>query len=253
MNEISILDVNDSNVEEHGVYCVKNKKADGYKAKVNWFRQDHNKGIGLKIAVDGQDKQLGFIEFAPAEKAWRPISADNYLFIHCIANYAKKDRQKGIASKLIKACEKEAEMANKAGVCVMTSKGPWIADRSLFEKNGYEICDQKGRFELLCKKIDNNAASPKFNNWEKNLTQYKGWHLLFANQCPWHDKSAVDLYNAALDMGIELKVNEIKTPEEAQAGPSGFGTFALIKDGKLLSDHYISRTRFLNILKKEGK
>lgn len=34
-----------------------------------------------------------------------------------------------------------------------------------------------------------------------------------------------------------------------QNGPSGFGTFALLKDGVLLEDHYISLGRFMNILR----
>jgi hypothetical protein len=56
---------------------------------------------------------------------------------------------------------------------------------------------------------------------------------------------------AASDYGIEMKVTKLLTPEEARNAPSGFGTFSLIKDGKLLEDHYLSRTRFENILKKE--
>jgi hypothetical protein len=32
----------------------------------------------------------------------------------------------------------------------------------------------------------------------------------------------------------------------------GYGTFGLIKDGVLLEDHYLSRTRFETILKKFG-
>jgi hypothetical protein len=53
-----------------------------------------------------------------------------------------------------------------------------------------------------------------------------------------------------MDNGITLTVKKLATPKEAQKAPSGFGTFSLIKDGKLLADHYISRTRFENILKQ---
>jgi hypothetical protein len=35
--------------------------------------------------------------------------------------------------------------------------------------------------------------------------------------------------------------------------PSGFGVFALVKDGKLLEDHYLSKRRFETIIKKELK
>jgi hypothetical protein len=48
-----------------------------------------------------------------------------------------------------------------------------------------------------------------------------------------------------------LQTTKIESAEKAQHAPSGFGVFALVKDGKLLEDHYISETRFKTILKKE--
>ena len=53
------------------------------------------------------------------------------------------------------------------------------------------------------------------------------------------------------EYGIRLKVKKINSSTEAKQGPSGFGVFALLHEGKLLEDHYISSTRFKNILKKE--
>jgi hypothetical protein len=53
------------------------------------------------------------------------------------------------------------------------------------------------------------------------------------------------------EAGINLKIKKITSSQEAKNGPSGFGVFALLKDGKLLEDHYISETRFRSIVKKE--
>lgn len=50
---------------------------------------------------------------------------------------------------------------------------------------------------------------------------------------------------------ITIRLNEIKSAKDAQNAPSVHSTFTLIKDGKILADHYISTTRFKNILKKE--
>ena len=55
--------------------------------------------------------------------------------------------------------------------------------------------------------------------------------------------------NLFLKNGFEI--TEIKTAKEAQQAPSGYGVYSLVYNGKLLSDHYISNTRFKNILKKE--
>ena len=158
-----------------------------------------------------------------------------------------------IGTALLKQCEQDALLNNKAGVCAMSSDGAWMANRTLFEKNGFTITDKLDRFELLSKKLKENVSAPKFFDWQTRQAEYKGWNLIYSDQCPWHEKSITDLKQSALDNGILLKVKKLTTPKEAQNAPSGFGTFSLIKDGKLLGDHYLSRTRFENILQQEMK
>jgi len=248
---IKIIDVTTDNVDEVGVYCIKDKKSPGRNNKVEWFKNKINQGLRMKIATDDQGKQLGFIEYIPSELAWRPINARNYYFIQCIGLFAKEARNKGIGTTLLGICEQEARQNNRAGICTMTSEGPWIANKSLFEKNGFVIAGKLGRFELLYKRLDDESPVPQLYNWIKQQEKYKGWNLIYADQCPWHYKSITDIQHSAKDNGIKLRVIKLTTPREAQNAPSGFGTFTLINDGRLLADHNISRTRFENILKKE--
>lgn len=167
--------------------------------------------------------------------------------------YSKKDRNKGFASILIEDAEKEAKANGMDGICVMTSNGSWLADKTLFEKNGFTKIDTKDRFELLSKTWGKNSETPKFYNWTSQQKKYQGWHILYADQCPWNEKSVEAILNIAMDFGIDLKVSKINTVEEAKNAPSGFGVFNLLRDGRLLEDHYISGTRFRNILIKELK
>jgi len=252
-NNIKILDVNAENVAELGVFCIKNKKSSAYHAKVEWFQSKLNKGLKIKIAVDKNDKQIGFIEYIPSELAWRPIKVDNYYFIQCIVLFAKKEKENGIGSLLIQQCEQDAKDNNKSGICAMSSKGPWIANKSIYEKNDFTLADSLGRFELMFKPFDNGKSKPSFIDWTKQQSKYKGWNLIYSDQCPWHEKSINDIQESAINNGIKLTVKKLESPKEAQMAPSGFGTFSLIKDGKLLEDHYISKTRFENILRKESK
>jgi GNAT superfamily N-acetyltransferase len=249
--KINILKVTAENVSEAGIFCLKNKKNPGYQNKIQWFTQKTNEGLTIQIAVDDQNKQLGFIEYMPSEVAWRPIKANNYLFIQCIVLFVKEAKHKGIGSALIKSCEQEAKQKNKDGICIMSSDGTWMADKSLFEKNGFAMASRLDRFELMYKKLSDKSTIPQFNDWTKQQAQYKGWNLIYSDQCPLHDKSVTDLLKSAQANGIKLNVKKLSSPHEAQNAPSGFGTYTLIKDGKLLSDHYISKTRFENILKKE--
>ena len=127
----------------------------------------------------------------------------------------------------------------------------WMANKSVYEKNGFVIADRLDRFELMVKSFDPAAAQPCFYDWTKEQKKYNGWHLVYSDQCPWHEKSMKDLQESASVHGIDLHIKKLKTPKEAQKSPSGFGTFSLLRDGKLLADHCISRTRFENILKQE--
>ncbi len=121
----------------------------------------------------------------------------------------------------------------------------------MFEKNGYFKVDELDRFELMAKKFDPKSISPKLINWNNQQKKYKGWNLIYADQCPWHDKSAGMLKETAVEYGFDLKITKIKSAREAKQAPSGFGVFNLLHDGKLLEDHYISKARFRNIINKE--
>lgn len=253
INKVKIIEVTPDNVTEAGIYCIKDKKAPGYHAKVAWFRQEVNKGVRIWIAMNSLGKPEGFIEYIPSELAWRPIKATNYFFIQCIALFGKEARAQGIGSYLLQQCEEDARKHLKHGICVMSSGGVWMANKSLFEKNGFVLADRLGRFELMVKHWESNYQKPRFIDWTKEQAKYAGWQLIYADQCPWHEKSVTELQKAALDLGINLVVKKLNTPEEAQHAPSGFGTFSLLKEGKLLADHYLSRTRFENIIREENR
>ena len=248
---MKIVEVTPENAIKETFFCIKDTKRPGFKDKAKWFEKCHKKDLKIKILKNDEDKMIGFIEYVPAKDAWRPIDADNYMFIHCTYIYSKKERNRGYGSMLIEDAEREAKVKGMDGLCVITSTGGWLANKTLFEKNGFKQIQVKDRFELLAKTWNSNAKKPKFHNWTNQQKKYEGWHLLYADQCPWNEKSVAALLNVAMDHGVDLKVSKIKTAEEAKMAPSGFGVFNLLHDGKLLGDHYLSATRFRNILKKE--
>lgn len=247
-DKIKIVSVTPDNVDTYGLFCVKNKKSPGYASKLRWFIQEYPHGLRLKLLQDEAGRQLGFIEYTTAEHAWRPIEAPGHLFIHCMFVYRNEDKGKGLASRLIQDCLEDARSSGKAGVVAMSSDGAWITSRHIFLKNGFRQAGNQGRFELMHYPLSEGAL-PKFRDWRSRQEGYQGWHLLYANQCPWHQKCVDELQHYANEVGISLKVFEISDAAAAQSAPSGFGVFALIKDGQLLEGHYISKTRFRNIVK----
>lgn len=253
METLSIVEVTPENVETETLFCIKDIKKPGHESKRRWFEKRFKDGLKIKILKNETGKMIGFIEYVPVSKAWRPVDDNDFMFIHCLYVYSKKDRHNGYGAMLINDAEQEAKQIGMSGLCVMTSNGSWITKKDIFENLGFIQVDQRGRFELLSKKWNTDAEDPKLLDWTKQQKQYQGWNLVYADQCPWHEKSAFDLLNTAMDFGIDLKVTKIETVKDAKRAPSGFGVFNLLHNGKLLEDHYISATRFKNILKKELK
>ncbi|NAY91347.1 GNAT family N-acetyltransferase [Muricauda sp. JGD-17] len=251
MSQLKIIEVTPQNIMEETLFCIKDVKSEAFDCKRIWHEKRHNEGLRIRILKNEDDKMIGFIEYVPIENAWRPVGGNNFMFVHCMYVYSKKDRNKGYGSALLEACEKDALSCGMSGVCAMVSKGAWMADKSLFEKNGYQQVDERGRFDLLSKKWDARETNPRLYDWTVQQSKYKDWHLIYADQCPWHEKSVGALLNMAMDFDIDLKITKLKTAQEAKNAPSGYGVFSLLHNGKLLEDHYISATRFRNILKKE--
>jgi hypothetical protein len=246
-----LIEVSAEDACETGICCSKDRKSAAYQSKVAWLQLPHNKDIRLLLVNKDVDGIIGFAEYMPSGAAWRPVSAENYMFIQCIAIYQKESRSQGVAGKMLAIIEEKALSQGMNGVCTMCSSGTWMAGKGLFVKNGYTVCDQLGRFELLYKAFRPDVPAPSLIDRTSQLNKYQGWHLLYADQCPWHQKAVSDLMEAAVENHLELHVTRLETPEQARLAPTGYGTFGLIKDGKLLADHYISKTRFLNILRKE--
>lgn len=248
--DMEIKRVTYDNAEQEGFFCIKNKKANGYKRKLRWLKESE---AVIFLAKDEKGKSIGFVECVVSEKAWRPLRAKDMLFIHCIMVQSKSDRHAGVGGQLLHACEAEARQQGKAGICVMSSDGSWIADNSLFIRHGFQFVEQRGRFELLYKPLSENATKPVLMDWERAAMAYKGWHLFFADQCPWHINAVEAMLHVAADFDIDLQLHEMTSADQAQQAPSGFGVFALVHNGELLEDHYLSKTRFRTILKKRIK
>ncbi len=96
-------------------------------------------------------------------------------------------------------------------------------------------------------------SEPEFIDWEAKAKNFQGLNLIYANQCPLFIKSIDEMTATAKEFGLQLKISELKTAKDAQNSPSGFGVYSMVYNGKLVADHYISNTRFRNILNKEVK
>jgi GNAT superfamily N-acetyltransferase len=251
MEKVEVVKVTDEiGVRNYGLGCLTNHKHPGFDAKLKWLRKEFQNGLTLAIlTVNG--KSAGMIEYTPAEFFWRPVKAEKYLMIHCFWIVHSKFHGKDYGSQLIAECIKDAKQRKLNGVGVVTSSGPWMADKRVFIKNGFKEKESKGRFKLLVKQLK-KGKQPSFINWEENILSSKGFNIVYANQCPMFAKCIPDIKEVAEDNNVPLKLSVMKSASAARNASSGYGVMNIIKDGKLIEDHYISGKRFENILKKES-
>lgn len=231
--------------------CFINAKHASFHNKVDWLQEQFKNGLVIKLLYIEEEKSpIGFIEYVPGEFCWRAVSAQGYMFIHCLWTSRKKYQHQGLGNILLDEAEKDAD--GMLGLAVLTSDKSFMAARDIFNKNGYELIQESGKEQLLVKKFKKGPA-PSFNDWQNELSKYRGLTFIYSRQCPWVARFVEEVKPILKEKKLTPTIIELKTPEQAQKAPSPYGVFNLIYDGKVYADRYISTTRFLNIVNKEMK
>jgi hypothetical protein len=253
-NGIRIVTLNRKNIKEFPPTCFLASDSDGYLKKLEWIRKNFNKGLTIKLIYPEIGSEcIGFIEYIPGENAWRAVSAKGYMFIHCIWVYKTKNKQHGYGSLLVKECIEDAINQDKLGVAVITSDGPFMANKNLFKKNGFKSVESCNPFFNLMVFSLKRGPKPQINCCPDKIASCQGLNILYTHQCPWVARSIQGIVEIANEHKLKPQVTEITTARHAQKAPSVYASFGLINNGRLLADHYISHHRFRNIIEKELK
>lgn len=235
MERIDIITLNKDNIEKTDIVCVRGKKNEiGIEYKKKWLKERFKEGLQFKeFIVDG--RSWGFIEYIPAEYSWKPIIAPNFIVIHCFWIIGRH-KSKGNSKYLLDACFSDAK--NKDGIVVITSNKPFTTKKNIFIKNGFEICDKaEPYFELLVKKFNPNAPTPKFNDSVKKMEieDKNGLVIFYSHQCPYFELHIEKMLQISKEYNIPAKKILIDNKEIAQNFPSAFGTCSMFYNGKFLT------------------
>jgi ribosomal protein S18 acetylase RimI-like enzyme len=251
--DYEIVDVNESNLDDYDFLCKKSdKRGEGYQNKVSWIRERFKEGLHIKLLRVREARGLtsrGFVEYVPGNHTWRAIDAEDYLVIHCLWVVGRW-KNRGFGTKLIQMCIDDAKKLKKAGVVVVTSSRPWLPDKRMFLKFGYEVVDTAPpSFELQVLRFI-QAPPPSFpRDWDNRLKAYgSGMTVVYTPQCPYVAKAVAGVLKAARANGIEARRVELKSTEEVRASaPSAYGTFNMVCNGRLLSYYYLSPEHLLKL------
>lgn len=127
------------NLEKEHICCaISNNKDCQVSSKKAWLSERMQEGlVFLKANVRGKC----FIEYLPAEYAWAPIEAPNYMYIDCLW-IAGQFKGQGISNELLEACIQDSKQKGKSGLVILSSdkKRSYLSD-----KNSFYIKDFKWR------------------------------------------------------------------------------------------------------------
>lgn len=115
------------NIDNEHICCaISNKDDIQVTSKKAWLKELFDDGL---VFLKSVERGKCFIEYLPAENAWNPISADNYMYIDCLW-VAGSFKGHGYSTDLLNLCIDDAKSKDKYGLCILSSakKKPFLAD-----------------------------------------------------------------------------------------------------------------------------
>ena len=126
--------------EEHLCCIIRSKKPHpGVEAKRSWLSGQLKEGHVFRKL---NEKGCCFIEYAHLEKAWVPITGDNFYYIYCLWVDGKL-KGKGYGRELMEYCIADAREKGKSGICMLGAKKQknWLSNQAFAKKYGFEKVD----------------------------------------------------------------------------------------------------------------
>lgn len=244
--------VNMDNIEEEHICCALSKKKGDNCAglKKAWLKERFQEGlVFLKLDVRGKV----FIEYLPAEVAFVPIVAPEYMYINCFWVSGKYARH-GYGSRLLEACIEDAKEKGKKGLVVLSSKKkmPFLSDPKFLKKKGFQKCDEAYEFyDLLYLSFEGGFEVPKFSRSVGRSIDYNEEIVLYyTNQCPHSEKYGLLIKGIAESKNVSFKAIKLIDAKQAQSSPAPFTTYSLFINGQFVTNEILTEKKFLGLLEK---
>lgn len=243
--------VTNENIDEEHICCaISNNKDIQVISKKEWMKKCFDDGL---VFLKSAERGKCFIEYIPAEHAWVPIVADNYMYINCFW-VAGSFKGHGYSNDLLTACIEDSRMKKKVGLCILSAakKKPFLADPKHLAYKGFKMADEsEAGIQLWYLPFGQNAPMPQFKECAKYPhIKEDGYVLYYTNQCPFNGKYVPILEQVAMDNNISFKPIRIETKEQAQSVPSPCTTYALFYNGSFLTNEQFNDKRFIKLLEQ---
>ena len=114
---MKFIRVTKDNLEQEHICCaISNNKDVQVSSKKTWLADRIDDGL---VFLKSVERRKCFIEYIPAENAWNPIVADNYMYINCLW-VSGSFKGHGYSNDLLEECIKDSKDKGKIGLCIVS-------------------------------------------------------------------------------------------------------------------------------------
>ncbi len=227
------------NIKAEHICCAFSDKkcAESYELKKQWLRAEFENGYVFR-RLDERAKV--FIEYGPAEKAWVPVTAPNYMMIGCFW-VSGKFKGHGHGKALLADVIEDARNQGKSGLVTVVGakKFHFMSDTKWLLEHGFETIESiPSGFSLISMNFDTSDTKPCFNEAVRsgNCPDQTGIVAYYSNQCPYSEYHVTEsLVRTAKNRHLPLKAIKLETMEQAQSCPSPATIFSLFLHGEFIT------------------
>ncbi len=245
-NNLTIENLSD----EHLCCIIRMKKPHpGVEAKRQWLSERLKEGHVFRKL---NEKATVFIEYAPLETAWVPITGDNYYYVYCLWA-TDKYKGKGYGKALMEYCIADAKEKGKSGICMLGAKKQkgWLTDQSFAKSFGFEVVDTTtNEYELLALSFD--GTKPEFTeNAKKEKIESKELTIYYDMQCPYVYQNIEIIKQYCESNDVSVSFIHVDTLQKAKELPCVFNNWAVFYKGNFETVNLVLDVEYLKrILKK---
>ena len=132
------ITLTEDNIDKEHICCAFSDKKclEGYESKKEWLKKEFANGYVFR-RLDARAKV--FIEYVPAEYAWLPVTAPNYLMINCFWVSGQYKGQ-GHGYNLLQFVIEDAKKQQKNGLVTVvgTKKNHFMSDTKWLLQHGFK-------------------------------------------------------------------------------------------------------------------
>ena len=212
--EKEFINLTPENLDGEHLCCIirSRKPHPGVEAKRRWLAGRLEEGHVFRKL---DEKGAVFVEYAPLETAWVPVTGDNYLYLYCLWA-AGAYKGKGCGRALMEYCLADAGAKGKSGVCMLGA--------------------QKQKAWL--------SAARRGTIPEQELTIYYGM------QCPYIHASLEQVKRFCGERGAPVTLIPVDSLQRAKELPGVFNNWAVFYRGRLETVNLLDEAGLKRLLSK---